>query len=127
MSLLLDTHALLWHFEDSASLSRTAKNLINDKANQLFISTASLWEMSIKTGLGKLKLADPVPDLVAGYVSTGTTLLSIDPKHAYATSSLPWHHRDPFDRMLITQAQLEGLTLVTQDEMFKRYEVPLVW
>lgn len=127
MQLLLDTHALLCHFEDSASLSQTAKNLINDKENRLFISTASLWELSIKTSLGKLKLTDSIPSLVAGYVTTGTTLLSVDPQHAFATSSLPWHHRDPFDRMLIAQAQLEKLTLVSQDGVFKHYEVPVVW
>ncbi len=127
MRLLLDTHALLWHFEDNALLSQTAKNLINDKANQLFISTASLWEMSIKLGLGKLKLTDTIPELIAGYVKTGATLLSIDPKHAFAISSLPWHHRDPFDRMLIAQALVEDLTLISQDGMFKHYQAPLLW
>lgn len=127
MRLLLDTHVLLWHFEDSVSLSKTAKTAVNDPSNQLFISVASLWELSIKISLGKLRLEVPIREMVAGYVKTGTTILSIAEEHALATGSLPWHHRDPFDRMLVGQAQLEGLTILTFDPLVRQYDVPNVW
>ncbi len=127
MRLLMDTHALIWHFEASSSLSRTARNALNNRDNQLYISTASLWEISIKVGLGKLELLYQVEEMVAGYVQTGTILLPVLPEHAMAAGSIPWHHRDPFDRMLIIQARLEKLTIVTRDELFDPYEVDCIW
>lgn len=127
MRLLLDTHTLIWHFEDSDALSHTAKKTINDQYNQLFISAASLWEISIKTNLGKLRLEAPIPEMIMGYVKSGASLLPITPEHAIATGSLPWHHRDPFDRMLVGQARLEGLTIVTFDPLVRQYDVPNVW
>ncbi len=127
MRILLDTHALLWHFEDSPSLSPSAKNLINNSQTRLFISAATIWELSIKTSLRKLNLAAPVRDVIDGYVQTGATLLSVTPEHGLATASLPWHHRDPFDRMLIAQAQLEELVLLTCDGRIREYDVRCMW
>ena len=127
MRVLLDTHALLWHFEDSAALSPSARNIINNPQNRLFISAASIWELSIKSSLGKLRLEAPIREIVGGYVKTGSTLLSMTPEHAMATEALPWHHRDPFDRMLIAQTRHEDLTLITQDEMIRQYDVRNIW
>ncbi len=83
--------------------------------------------MSIKTSLGKLRLESSLQEIIAGYVNTGTSLLPIGPEHAMEAGSLPWHHRDPFDRMLVAQAQLEALTLVTVDTFVKQYDVPNIW
>ncbi len=127
MRLLMDTHALLWHFVGGSMLSQTAGNALNNRDNQLFISSASLWEISIKVGLGKLELLYPVEEMVAGYVRTGSILLPVLPGHAMAAGSLPWHHRDPFDRVLIIQARLEKLTIVSRDELFDPYEVTCIW
>ena len=127
MRLLLDTHTLIWHFDDNASLSPSVKRSINDPENELFISVASVWELSLKTSLGKLRIEIPIHDLITGYIQTGTSLLSITLEHAIKTASLPWHHRDPFDRMLIAQAQLEGLTIATCDDLVRQYNVPHIW
>ena len=127
MRLLLDTHTLIWHFEGSSSLSQAARNAIDAPDNQLFISAASLWELAIKVGLGKLRIEISLPELAAGYEKTGTTLLSITPEHAMAVQTLPSHHRDPFDRILISQAKLESMTLITHDEMIQQYDVPQIW
>ncbi len=127
MRVLLDTHALIWHFADSDSLSPSAKNIINNPQNKLFISAVSIWELSIKISLGKLELAAPVREVIGGYVKTGTVLLSMTPEHAMSAESLPWHHRDPFDRMLIAQARREDLTLLTQDDRIRQYDVLHIW
>ncbi len=127
MRLLLDTHALIWHRNGSDSLSKTARNIISDNSNQLFISIATVWEMSIKVGLGKLKLARPIAELLEIYYDAGTEILAITPEHAIAVGNLPLYHRDPFDRMLIAQAQEENLTIITHDEIFADYAVARVW
>ncbi len=127
MRILLDTHTLLWHYENNDSLSLSVKNSINDSANQLFISVASIWEVSIKTSLGKLKLETSISEIIAGYAETGTTVLSISLQHAVETSSLPWHHRDPFDRMLVAQARLEDITIATCDERIRQYDIRTIW
>ncbi|MDR1044150.1 MAG: type II toxin-antitoxin system VapC family toxin [Candidatus Adiutrix sp.] len=121
MRLLLDTHTLIWHYEDWPLLSETANQAIDAPGNKLFISVASLWEMAIKSGIGKLTLTDPIRTIMAAYVGIGATILTITPDHALATQNLPWHHRDPFDRLLIAQAVHEGLTLVSRDEVFASY------
>ncbi len=127
MRVLLDTHALLWHYEDSAELSPSAKSVINNPQNRVFISAASIWEAAIKFSLGKLRLEAPIRHIVEGYVRTGATLLSMTPDHALATAALPWLHRDPFDRMLIAQGQHEGLTLITRDDLIRQYDVRHTW
>lgn len=127
MRLLLDTHTLIWHREGSDRLSRTAKAMIADNANQVIISIATLWEMSIKRSLGKLTTAKSPAELLRIYQDNGATLLSILPEHVMAIESLPWHHRDPFDRMLVAQAKTEGLTLLSKDETFSQYDVMQIW
>ena len=127
MRLLLDTHTLIWHYEDKPLLSEAVNQALDDPANQIFISTASLWEMAIKTNLGKLNLSRPIHEVVAAYAEAGAEILPISPSHALATASLPLHHRDPFDRMLITQARYEDLTLVSRDSLFASYDLKTMW
>ena len=127
MRLLLDTHTIIWHVGHHASLSQTASAAIENPANQTYISAVSLWEMAIKSSLGKLTLRHPIREILATYKDAGAIILPISPEHTLATENLPWHHRDPFDRMLIAQAQYEGLTLVSRDSLFASYDLKIMW
>jgi PIN domain nuclease of toxin-antitoxin system len=121
--LLLDTHALIWFTGEPDELRREARDAIVD-ADTVVVSAASIWEISTKAALGKLR--PPVDDVVGELREWGFDLLSITPAHAWAAGRLPDHHRDPFDRMLVTQAQLEGLTIVTRDPDIPRYQVAVL-
>jgi len=121
LRLLLDTHVLLWWAEDD--LRAEAEAAIVDEANELIVSAATIWEARIKEASGKLEI--PV-DLVSAARERGVSELSITWPHAVEAAGLPRHHADPFDRMLIAQAQIEGLTLVTRDAVFEQYAVTLL-
>lgn len=124
MRLLLDTHVLLWALGDAARLSPRASAALRDPANQVLASAASFWEISIKTAMGKLELpAPPAEWLLPAVEQTGIDTFAIEPSHALVAGALPPHHRDPFDRMLIAQAMVEDLTLVTADSAFLAYHV----
>lgn len=123
MRLLLDTHVLLWWLADDDKLSATARDAIGDAATQIYVSAASAWELAIKAGLGKLTAPD---DLTEQLTANSFTPLDISVIHALAVRHLPTHHRDPFDRLLVAQAQAEGLTLVTADKRMKPYDVSLL-
>ena len=128
MTLLLDTHTLLWFFTNDSSLSTRARGAIEDSGNVARVSAVSLWEVAIKCALGKLKLPAPCADVFPHQLETnGFDLLPITPAHCAALLTLPFHHRDPFDRLLLAQAMAEGLTLVTDDGQFGPYGVPLLW
>ena len=128
MKLLLDTHAFIWWDSDPEKLSPRALALCEDRTNQLHLSVASLWEVKIKAQLGKLKLASPLPDLVAAQQeANGLLLINIHADHTYALDDLPNHHKDPFDRMIIAQARAEGLRLVSHDGIIRRYPVDVEW
>jgi PIN domain nuclease of toxin-antitoxin system len=118
--LLLDTHVLLWSLDDSPLLSRRLREVLEDPANDVFVSAASGWEIAIKRALGKLQAPH---DLEAGIRQQGFTLLVITFQHAEHAGALPPHHGDPFDRMLIAQAQIEGLVLVTRDARIPLYGI----
>lgn len=120
MRLLLDTHALLWWLSADPTLSPTATEAIADGTNTVFVSAASAWEMAIKRSLGKLTYPDELAEALA---ACGFQTLPISLAHALAAGALPRHHDDPFDRILIAQAQIEGLLLVTRDERIRRYPV----
>lgn len=127
MRLLFDTHAWLWMVADPDRLSREAGELLEDAANELYLSAASSWEIAIKVGIGRLRL----PERPAKYVPmqierTGVMPLPIAHGHALRVASLPPHHRDPFDRLLVAQAQLEELAILTADPRFESYDVELV-
>jgi len=121
LRLLLDTHTFLWWDEDA--LPKSVRRRI-EGADEVFVSAASAWEVAIKSALGKIVAKAQIGDAIADY---GFTALPITVAHADAVRRLPLHHRDPFDRMLIAQAQLESLTIVSRDPAFPAYPVTTVW
>lgn len=123
MRLLLDTHVVLWALGDPDSLADRARAAISDPANLVVVSAASLWEVSAKRTTGRLGVPDDFFDEVW---DAGFEPLSISAEHAWAAGALPLHHRDPFDRMLVAQAQLEGLTIVTADSQLAAYQVAIL-
>jgi len=125
--ILLDTHALLWFVANDSALSGTARTLI-ETADDVFVSVASAWETAIKVHLGKLTVDAPSAEAFFDEQmrTNGFTYLPIAPAHVFRAASLPLHHRDPFDRMLIAQALVEGLPLVTHDD-FRSYGVAATW
>jgi PIN domain nuclease of toxin-antitoxin system len=126
--LLLDTHALLWWLDGSRRLSRKARAAIGDEANSVFVSAASAWEITTKARLGKLPGAVDVAADVAGCVAgQGFSAMDITIPHAQRAGRLPGDHRDPFDRMLVAQAHLEDLPVVSDDDVFDGYGVTRIW
>jgi PIN domain nuclease of toxin-antitoxin system len=126
--LLLDTHVLLWWLEDHPALSRRAKAAIANPANECLFSLASVWEMAIKSSLEKLELPSSVDAFVERHlVGGGFHALAIDLGHIARIATLPFHHRDPFDRLLAAQALEEHLAIVTRDPIFTRYGVRRTW
>ena len=123
MRILLDTDILLWALTDNPKLSIQARETIVDEGNEIRVSAASIWEISIKQSLGKL---DAPEDLLETIEATPFDILPITAKHAIEVRHLPLHHRVPFDRMLIAQARLEGMTIATRDRTFEGYGVPIM-
>ena len=124
MSLLLDTHALLWWLADDPALKSEAREAMGDASSIIYVSAASVWEISIKKALGKLDAPD---DLHAALAANHFQPLPITIVHANSAGQLPRHHDDPFDRMLIAQTIAEQLTLVTHDAKFRPYGIPIIW
>jgi PIN domain nuclease of toxin-antitoxin system len=128
MRLLLDAMSAIWAGLSPDRLPPTVRDALNDPSNEVFLSSVTVWELAIKVGLGKLELE---PDVRSFVTSLRTTLvardLSITRRHALGVADLPHHHRDPFDRLLVSQARLEGLVLVTNDPLIVRYDVPTLW
>ena len=128
MILLLDTHALLWFLNDDPLLSATAKGLIEDPANQKFVSMATCWEIAIKVGLRKLSLGEPATTFLPRELTFNHfDLLGIELRHATFVESLPQHHRDPFDRLLIAQAMIEAIPIVSVDAALDPYGIRRLW
>jgi len=127
MKLLLDTHTLLWFVNDNPKLSNHLKDLIEDTSNVSYLSVASLWEMSIKFNLGKLTLDPNYEEFVEREVTTSTIkLLNIELEHLRINSTLPFHHRDPFDRLIIAQSIVGDIPIVSVDSAFDKYSVELI-
>ena len=124
MRLLIDSHAFLWWSQASPALGGTAHGEISDPTNEVLISIAALWELTIKASSGKLNLPD---DLVTMVVGQGFAVLSIGFPHLRRLAGLPQLHRDPFDRMMIAQALVEGIPIASGDPVFTAYGVPVVW
>ncbi len=124
MKLLLDTHALIWALEGSKKLSEVARAAMVDTANEVLVSAVSAWEIAIKMGLKRLEVP---ADLIEAIDDAGFTRRSLGFGEAKRLGSLPYHHHDPFDRMLIAHALEEGASLVTQDGQIARYNVAIVW
>jgi PIN domain nuclease of toxin-antitoxin system len=123
LRLLLDTNAYIWAIARPSELSTAARQATEDPENQRFVSVVALWEMTVKLSVGKLSLPANYMD---GVDHIGATLLPITVPHLRQVQSLPLHHRDPFDRMMIAQAMVDGLTIVTRDRALRAYGVPLL-
>lgn len=128
MRLLLDTHAFLWWIFDDLQLSSSARALIADPSAEILFSVVSAWEIAIKTRTGRLDLPADVPTFVHDQVRRNRfTVLPIALRHALQVHALPDHHRDPFDRLLVAQAQVEVVPLLSRDSQLAVYEVELRW
>ena len=127
MQYLLDTHAFLWFINGDAQLSDKARTIIENPIHDRYVSIASFWEMAIKLNLGKLELDMSFKELYQQIDKNGFNLLPITPAHTEKIVSLDLHHRDPFDRMLICQAMVDKLTVITADSQFQNYKVKQVW
>ena len=123
MNLILDTNIILWWLEDNSNLSRKYRSAISDTDNICYVSAASIWEISIKRAIGKLEIPADYLDLL---LNQGFNELPVSWQHANEVKHLPFHHRDPFDRLLIAQALIEDLTLLTADEIISQYKVTIL-
>jgi PIN domain nuclease of toxin-antitoxin system len=128
MKFLLDTHSFLWFIDGNARLSMAARQLIEEPANERLVSIASLWEIAIKASLGRLTFAQPFATLLPDQLQRNSMqVLDITVAHTTAVASLPFHHRDPFDRMLIAQALVEVIPIVSVDSAFDAYGISRLW
>jgi PIN domain nuclease of toxin-antitoxin system len=129
MRILLDTHCWLWWVSEPERLREAARNQIADGRNTILLSAASSWEIAIKYALGKLPLPEPPEDFVPKRLSRDAILgLPVEHLHALRVAALPDHHRDPFDRLLIAQAQVEGIPIMTVDPQFRLYDqIEIIW
>lgn len=128
MKYLLDTHTFLWWITDSDRLSQTAREIIGDGNSELYWSPASSWEIAIKYHLDRLPLPEPPESLIPTELAKNRvdSLPILDP-HAFEAGQLPMHHRDPFDRLLIAQAQLESMEIISNDRQMSLYDVDIAW
>jgi PIN domain nuclease of toxin-antitoxin system len=127
MSFLLDTHGLIWMMEDDPQLPKAVAKILTDDRVDLYVSVVSLWEISIKRNLGKLNLTHSTKAYWQTLQQQAIGLLPINIHHLTQLEQLPFHHRDPFDRIMIAQALANGLTILTRDAHFSAYEVPVRW
>jgi PIN domain nuclease of toxin-antitoxin system len=127
MDYLLDTHVVLWLAGNSPRMSPEAKRVIFDQASEKFVSIVSAWEVAIKCGMGRLNLTGGAAEFFRMAGENGFTLLPIEKKHVEQVQSLPFLHRDPFDRMLVAAAVSERIGLITADENIRLYDIPSIW
>lgn len=127
MTLLLDTHAFLWFVAGDRRLGAAARRALDNPAAEPMLSIASVWEMAIKSSLKRLVLPAPVDEYVAEKLRSNLRLLPLELAHAAAVERLPFHHQDPFDRVLIAQALAEDLAVITRDRLFRKYRVKTIW
>lgn len=128
MRLLLDTHAFLWYVLDDPQLSATADALISNAGNEIEISPASYWEIAIKISVKKYSLPEPFQPFMEREIAVNHfRILHIEPRHAAVVSSLPFHHRDPFDRLIVGQALAENVNLISNDPILDAYGVKRIW
>jgi len=127
MNILLDTHTLIWAVTLDKHLTQRNRRILENADNRCLVSVASLWEMGIKYSIGKLKLKHDLKEIFEIIETTGFEILPITVEHILINSSLPLHHRDPFDRILVSQAMADGLSIMSTDEVFKHYNVKTVW
>lgn len=128
MTILLDTHAFLWFVLGHAKLSKTAMMHIEDRQNEKLISPASYWEIAIKISLGKYTMPQPYEEFMRQSIAdNGFEILPIEPQHTVVLTNLPFHHRDPFDRLIIAQAIAERISIVSEDADFDAFPIDRIW
>ncbi|NIM12109.1 MAG: PIN domain-containing protein [Candidatus Aminicenantes bacterium] len=128
MKYLLDTHVFLWWIKDSPRLSQNIKDIIKNKKNTLFLSAASIWEMMVKSKLRKLDLPDNPKGFIKEHLNINAVdILNITMEHSFEIYNLPEIHKDPFDRMLVAQAKVDKLTILTSDPYIKQYPIKTYW
>ena len=127
MKFLLDTHTLIWFFTELEKLPTNLISQIESSNNTCFVSISSLWEISIKHSIGKIDLRIPLPDFFDEVNYSSIQIQPITPTHLIHLSSLPLHHRDPFDRLIIAQAKAENYTVLSRDKMFSNYPIHTLW
>jgi len=127
MRYLLDTHVIIWYVEDSPNLPSNIAELIDDPENEVFISSISLWEITLKVGLGKLDLKLPLNMFLENIKNRDFTFLNIENEYLNRLAGLPFVHKDPFDRLIISSALEENLVIITIDENIKKYNVSCIW
>jgi len=128
MKLLLDTHTFIWWDSEPTKLSASALSACQNQANTLILSVVSVWEIQIKSQLGKLKLNLPLLEIIQSQRQTNNVqILTVELEHVLKLQDLPYHHKDPFDRLLIAQANVEGAQLVSGDVVFSEYPINLIW
>lgn len=127
MDLLLDAHTFIWFVSGDKNLSEKARHAIENPSNRNHISIISIWEITIKHSIGKLYIKGGINSIYKDIISNNFELLPLGFEHTMAVSSLEFHHRDPFDRILIAQAMTERMAIVSKDQNFKLYDVKIVW
>lgn len=127
MNLLIDTHVLIWFLNGDSQLSEKARNAIEDTGNNKIVSIASIWEISIKVSLKRLRFPHGLKQFLSLIEENGFEILPISFEHTIILSDLEFIHRDPFDRLLIAQCLSENLTIITRDELIGNYNIPLIW
>jgi PIN domain nuclease of toxin-antitoxin system len=128
MNLLADTHVFIWSFSDPKKLPSAVATEFRNPANQIFLSVASVWEMQIKITLGKMIFNDTLENIIIEQQTVnGIQILPVQLSHALYLENLPYHHKDPFDRLLISQAIVENMTLISGDSIFSLYAINLLW
>jgi len=125
-NLLIDTQSFIWFVENDPGLPVSIRNVMEDEKYNLFISIASLWEIVIKSSLGKLPLKKNIPEIINGITQSGFSILQIIPQHLITLHSLEYIHRDPFDRIIISQAITENMQVISSDEVFGKYQIKLI-
>jgi PIN domain nuclease of toxin-antitoxin system len=127
MKYLLDTHTIIWLIDNSPKVSIEMKEIINQPQNKIFVSSVSLWEIAIKMNLGKLELDFLLDEFFTAVKTSDFDMLQIEDDYLLGLSKLPYLHKDPFDRLIISTALSEGLTIITIDENIQKYDVPWIW
>lgn len=127
MRYLLDTHAIIWHYEGSSKITPKVNELINNIDNSFYISAVSLWEIALKLSLGKLTVDFTFNELIDDIESGDFSILQVGNDYLKGLSTLPFIHKDPFDRLLISTAISENLTIITVDENIQKYDAPWIW
>jgi len=125
-NLLIDTQSFIWFVENDPQMPASVRGIMEDEKNTLFISIASLWETVIKSSLGKLTLNKEIPDIISNVTQNGFSILQIKPQHLITLHKLEYHHKDPFDRIIISQAITENMRTVSSDEKFREYAIVVI-